>query len=100
MQSTVLIRSPHKTQLSLMDFYSSHFIDDKTEAIRKLRMCLPINRAFSSLCLPVNDKESACNVGDAGSMPRWGRSPEEEPTPVFLSRESPGQRSLAGFYSP
>ena len=60
-----------------MDFYCSHFIDDKTEAIRKLRMCLPINRAFSNPCLPVNDKESACNVGDAGSIPRWARSLEE-----------------------
>ena len=23
-------------------------------------------------------KDSACNVGDLGSIPRWGRSPEEE----------------------
>ena len=36
-----------------------------------------INRAFSNLCLPVNGKESACNVGDAGSIPGWGRSPGE-----------------------
>ena len=32
-------------------------------------------------------KESACNEGDPSSIPRLGRSPEEEirlPTPVFL----------------
>ena len=32
-------------------------------------------------------KESACNGGDPSSIPRLGRSPEEEirlPTPVFL----------------
>ena len=47
-------------------------------------------------------KESACDVGDLGSIPRLGRSPGEgngKPTPVFLPRESHGQRSLVG-YSP
>ena len=49
-----------------------------------------------------DDKESACNAGDLGSIPRLGRSPgggHGKPTPVFLPRESHGQRSLAG-YSP
>ena len=47
------------------------------------------------------NKESACNAGDPGSIPRLGRSPEEKngPTLVFLSGESYGQRSLAD-YSP
>ena len=36
---------------------------------------------------------------DIGSIPGSGRSPGEEPTPVFLHGESHGQRSLAG-YSP
>ena len=47
------------------------------------------------------NKESACNAGDPGSIPRLGRSPEEKngPTLVFLSGESHGQRSLAD-YSP
>ena len=47
-------------------------------------------------------KESACNVGDQGSIPESGRSPGEgkwEPTPVLLPGESYGQRSLVG-YSP
>ena len=39
-------------------------------------------------------KESACNAGDLGLTPRWGRN-----TPVFLPGKSHGQRSLAG-YSP
>ena len=36
-------------------------------------------------------KESACNVGDLGSIPEWGRSPggEWQPTPVFFPGESP-----------
>ena len=46
-------------------------------------------------------KESACNVGDQGSIlgqeDPWRM--EWQPTPVFLSGESHGQRSLAG-YSP
>ena len=44
-------------------------------------------------------KESACNAGDLGSIPGWGRSPGERkwlPTPVFLPGESHEQRSLAG----
>ena len=48
-----------------------------------------------------DDKESACNVGDLGSIPGsgipWRR--EWQPTPVFLPGESHGQRSLVG-YSP
>jgi len=44
-------------------------------------------------------KESACNTGDLSLIPGWGRSPREEPTPVFLPGEFHGQRSLAG-YSP
>ena len=46
-------------------------------------------------------KESACNVGDQGSIPRSGRSPRREwqPTLVFLPGEFYGQKSLVG-YSP
>ena len=40
-------------------------------------------------------KESACNVGDLGSISRLGKSPWQ-PTPVFLPGESQGRRSLAG----
>ena len=50
-------------------------------------------------------KNSLANAGDlrdSGSIPRSGRSPgggHGNPTPVFLSGESHGQRSLVG-YSP
>ena len=47
-------------------------------------------------------KESACSVGDPGSIPESGRSPgrrEWLSTPIFLPAESHGQRSLVG-YSP
>ena len=48
-------------------------------------------------------KESACNAGDLGLIPRLGRSlgwrREWLPTPVFLPGEAHGLRSLVG-YSP
>ena len=47
-------------------------------------------------------KESACNAGDPGSIPGWGRSPGEgngNPPQYFFPGESHGQKSLAG-YSP
>ena len=47
-------------------------------------------------------KASACNVGDRGSIPGLGRFPwrrKWQPTPVLLSGESHGWRSLVG-YSP
>ena len=47
-------------------------------------------------------QKSNCNAGaagDLGSIPGSGRSPGggHEPPPVFLSGESQGQRSLAGY---
>ena len=45
-------------------------------------------------------KNPPANAGDAGSIPGSGRSPEEGnglPTPVFLPRKCPGQRSLVGY---
>ena len=47
-------------------------------------------------------KNLPTNVGDVGSIPGSGRSSgggNGNPTPVFLSGESHGQRSLVG-YSP
>ena len=49
-----------------------------------------------------DDKESASNARDLGSIPELGRFPGEgngQPTLIFLPGESHGQRSLAG-YSP
>ena len=46
-----------------------------------------------------NCKGCACNAGDLGLVPGLGRSPEEQPTPLFLPGELHGQRSLVG-YSP
>ena len=48
------------------------------------------------------DKESACNTGDPGSIPRLGRSPGEgngNPLQYSCLENPHGQRSLAG-YSP
>ena len=50
-----------------------------------------------------DSKESACNVGDLGSIPGSRRSSGEgngySPTPVFLLGIFHGQRSLAGYSS-
>ena len=50
-----------------------------------------------------DSKESACNAGDPGLIPGWGRSLGEGngyPTLVFLPGESHGQRSLVGYTVP
>ena len=46
-------------------------------------------------------KKSACNAGDLGSIPGFGRSPGEGNGKgmVFLPGERHGQRSLAGHSS-
>ena len=49
-----------------------------------------------------DSKESACRMGDLGSIPELDRSPWKKrwlPTPVFLPGEFHGQSSLAS-YSP
>ena len=51
---------------------------------------------FDELPRWLSGKESACSAGDVGSVP-WRR--KWQPTPVFLSGKSHGQRSLMG-YSP
>ena len=45
-------------------------------------------------------KESACNAGDPGSIPGWGRSPGEgngNPLQYSCLGKSHGQRSLTGY---
>ena len=46
----------------------------------------------------LSGKESACQVGDTGSIPGLGKSPGEgwQPTPLFLLGKSHGQRILVG----
>ena len=50
-----------------------------------------------------DSKQSACNMGDLGSVPGLGRSPGEgngrQLIPIFLPGETHGQRSLTD-YSP
>ena len=64
-----------------------------------LRLCILSKRGFPS---GSDGKESACNVGNLGSIPGLGRSPGEgNDNPLQYScMENPhGQRSLVG-YSP
>ena len=49
-----------------------------------------------------DSKQSACDAGDQGLIPEWGRSPGEGnglPNPVFLPGKFHGQRKQAS-YSP
>ena len=60
---------------------------------------LLFNKMFSPLIgFPAGSdgKESACNAGNPGLIPGWGRSPGEG-TPVFLPGESHGHRSLVDY---
>ena len=46
------------------------------------------------------DKESACNAGDPGLIPGWGRSPGEgndKPLQYSCLEKSHGQRSLVSY---
>jgi len=54
------------------------------------------------MCFPggSESKESACNTKDLGWLPVVGKIPWErkwQPTPVFLSGESHGQRNLEDY---
>ena len=66
---------------------------------------MPLQRLKVGFPSGSDDKESAYSAGDVrdmGSIPGSGKVPcgrQWLPTPVFLSGESHGQRSLAG-YSP
>ena len=57
-------------------------------------------RPRTRLLVAQREKQSACNVGDLGSIPEPGRFPwrrKWQPTPVFLPGKSYGQRSLVGY---
>ena len=61
-----------------------------------------VHKIYRGLPGGSDDRESACNTGDLGSIPGLGRSPwrmQWLPTPVFLPGEFHGQRSLAGYSS-
>ena len=73
------------------------------------QLCVPYQERRANKLPPIGRngegsevKASAHNVGDLGLIPGSGRFPWKrkwQPTPVFLSGESHGQRSLVG-YSP
>ena len=59
-----------------------------------------LNRSELNFPDGAEDKASACNGGDLGSIPGLGRFPGEgngNPTSVFLPGKSHGQRTLAGY---
>ena len=60
----------HQVTLGLASVLNSHFYHDCCLLLKKL--WLLYNRGFPGSS---NRKESACNSGDIGSIPGWGRSP-------------------------
>ena len=65
-----------------------------------IRLCYWTN--YCKTCYGSDGKESACNVGDLGSIAGSEKIPWKRkwhPTPVLLPGKSHGQRSLVG-YSP
>ena len=90
----------------LLIFYSLTLLlevakGQKTECLRQIVLDLDLTIPFPNRCFPggSDDKESASNAGDPGSIPgsertQWRRT--WQPTPAFLPGESHGQRSLAG----
>ena len=73
--------------------------------VRERDMCVLCVCVCVCVCVPspprwLSGKESACQAGEAGSIPWLGRSPGEgngNPIPVFLPGKSHGQRSLVGY---
>ena len=69
-----------------------------TSSVYMYQICLPV---MTLLAFPhgSDSKESACNVGDLGSIPGLGRFPWKrawQATPVFLPRESLWTEEPAG----
>ena len=64
-------------------------------------VCVCVFRERESFPGGSDGKEPAGNAGDLGAIPGLRKSPRREwkPTPVFLTGEFHGQRSLEG-YSP
>ena len=57
--------------------YYTHFIDKKTEIQQGEIICPRLQYKWWGFPGDSDGKESACNVGDPGSIPGLGRSPGE-----------------------
>ena len=110
--AVVLSKSPNKTETHsshIVHFYFSqqfrycsfHLEQEENEAVRLTCSGLE-NQSIAELPWWLSGKESACQCRTHGFEPWvwkifWRK--KWQPTPVFLSGKSQGQRSLAG-YSP
>ena len=88
----------HSTSRDVSDYYSFRKLQGQS-------VDLNMHKEGRHMGFPwwFSGKESACNAettGDMGSIPGLGTIPWRRawpPAPVFLPRESHGQRSLAGY---
>ena len=90
---TQLAKNPPAMQETLVQFLG------QKDPQRRDRLPTPVFLGFPG---GSDGKESACNVGDVGSIPGLGRSPgggHDNPLQYSCPGESHGQRSLVG-YSP
>ena len=79
-----------------------HRVSQSQTRLKRLSSAHTAYKCWLGLPWDSVSKEYACNAGEPGSIPRWGRSSwrrKWQPTPVFLPGKSRGQRSLAS-YSP
>ena len=85
------------TRVYLVDGNTSFSMDIGREKETKEIYLVLSNKSFSG---GSNGKESACSVGDLGSITGLGRVPwrrEWQPTPVFLAGESPWTEEPGGL---
>ena len=88
--------------LIIIIFFQEQTWEYKKFGFSMLNWRLPWWLKFKDFPGGSDSKESACNAGDLGLIPGWGRFPwrrKWQPTPVFLPGESNGRKSLVG-YSP
>ena len=80
-----MIRSSEHSKYSRVKWTQNPYLERNNRAFVELQMGFPGGSA---------GKESACNAGDLGLIPGFGKIPWRRlPTPVFLPAKSRGQRS-------
>ena len=81
-------------QLHTYDFNRQNLAAKRETPVQLLGQEDPLKKRVYTMGFSggLDSKESTCNVGDLGLIPRLGRSPWRrawQPTPVFLPAESP-----------
>ena len=83
----------------VQDFFFYIYISPYMLSIYRVILSIYIEIEIKRLPCSSGGKESTCNAGDLGSIPRWEDILEGKwlPTPVLLPGASNGQRSLTDY---